>query len=139
MFNPEFRYLLVQEENMGVIIPLIDPHIYAAIIVCSINAGFICIGLWILWNVLKYPISLIGTAFTYFWKSLTPGFQWLEILYMITCLVIAAITVLAFNQMIKKIDTGINGLKQQLMEKEKKIQEMEKELELLKTNSNGKE
>lgn len=128
MFNPGFRYLLVQEEREGVIVPVVDPHIFVHLLlmfVCMVSClSVVTITILTLYNVL----DVINE---YIWSLLTPGNQLLEITFIMTSIVCAIIMLLAFKCMSDVLDDEFTKMKEELNTKERRIQELEAKLLLV--------
>jgi uncharacterized membrane protein (DUF106 family) len=131
MFNPEFRYLLVQEENDNEMMPIIDKHIISAICVCSMNALFGCGALVAVYQLFKYSSFITKYLWTALWNSLTPGKQWLDLAIIVSSIISGVVMVLAMKGMADVLDNGFRKLKNEINKKEERIRELEAKLEEL--------
>ncbi len=128
MFNPEFRYLLIQEERNGDMIPIIDKHIIAAICVCGINAfviGLIAISAF---KVFSYAGVISKYIWIALWNTLTPGQQWLELALIVSSIASAAMMFMAFEGMSNIIDKNFEKIKAEVAKKDERIKELEAKL-----------
>jgi hypothetical protein len=128
MFNPEFRYLLVQEERNGDMMPFIDKHLFAAILVCGIN----CIILFGICRIAYELFSFTGIFAKYLWialwNSLTPGHQWLDLAVIITGIGSSAAMFITLTGMFDTLDNGFKKLEDELNKKVQRIRELEEKL-----------
>ena len=127
MFNPEFRYLIAQEEE---IMPLIDNHEFAAIITCGINVCvFGSIG-WLAYNFFEYNWLAIKYVCSAIWDSLTPaGIQLLDIVLLTVGLTSSIIMYTTIIGIADVLENGFTKLKNELNKKDERIKELESELE----------
>ncbi len=131
MFNPEFRYLLVQEERNGEIMPIIDNHIIAAICVCGVNAVVACGALMAAYKLFLYAGGMSKYLWTALWNSLTPGNQWLDLAIIVSSLICSVVMVMAMRGMADVLDSGFIKLKNEIKKKDERIRELEAKLEEL--------
>jgi len=131
MFNPEFRYLLDQEERNGDMMPMIGKHIIAAICVCGMNALVACGALLTAYKLFLYTGDMSKYLWTTLWNSLTPGNQWLDLAIIVTSIISGVVMVLAMKSMADVLDNGFIKLKNELKKKDEKIRELEAKLEEL--------
>ncbi len=75
MFNPEFRYLLVQEEVDGVFQPLFDHNNFCELLWSNFIAGLFGIGIWIFWKFLVELLWIINLGFQLFWNTLAQEYN----------------------------------------------------------------
>jgi hypothetical protein len=141
MFNPEFRYLLDQEENDGVMImmPIIDKHIIAAICVCGLNALVACGAIMAAYKVFLYTGYMSKYLWTQLWNSLTPGNQWIDLAVIISSIICSGVMVMAMKGMADVLDNGFIKLKNELKKKDERIRELEAKLELEKKEGKKEE
>ena len=128
MFNPEFRYLLIQDERNGNMMPIIDKHIIAAICVCSINVFIIGLIAISAFKVFSYAGVICKYIWTALWNSLTPGQQWLELAFIVSSIVAAVMMIMAFEGMSNIIDKNFEKIKAEIAKKDKRIKELEAKL-----------
>jgi hypothetical protein len=128
MFNPEFRYLLIQEERNGDMMPIIDKHIIAAICVCGINAFIIGLIAISAFKVFSYAGVMSKYIWTALWNSLTPGHQWLELAVIVSSIVAAVMMFMAFEGMSNIIDKNFEKIKAEIAKKDERIKELEAKL-----------
>jgi hypothetical protein len=120
MYNTEFRYLLVQEENEG---QVIDSHLFMTIFI-TIFIVFVCINIFLaLYYLVIYSAIFVNHIMTQIWSYLTPGNELIELLFMITVIGCSIGIIVAF-----KYITDIFDEKFTKMKKDKDILE-EKEIE----------
>ena len=140
MFNPEFRYLLIQEERNGDMMPIIDKHIIAAICVCGINAfviGLIAISAF---KIFSYSGIISKYIWVALWNLLTPGQQWLELAFIVSSIVAAVMMFMVFEGMSNIIDKNFEKIKAEIAKKDERIRELEAKLiEIGESNVNGTE
>jgi|688.fasta_scaffold485223_1 hypothetical protein len=129
MFNPEFRYLLVQEEPNDEFMPIIDNHIIAAICVCGVNAVVACGALMAAYKLFLYAGGMSKYLWTALWNSLTPGNQWLDLAIIISSLICSVVMVMAMRGMADVLDSGFIKLKNEIKKKDERIKELEAKLE----------
>ena len=135
MFNPDFRHLLVQEEHDGLIVPLVDPHIFIQLLLMFIfMVSFLSVA--IITILTLYNVASVITEYT--WSLLTPGNQLLEITFITTSIVCAIIMLLSFKCMSDVLDAGFTKLKEELNTKERRIQELELKLLLVEEDTSKK-
>jgi hypothetical protein len=131
MFTPEFRYLLVQEERNGDMMPLIDKQVFADIFVyCANFLGLCSIGL-IAYKLFGYSVTASKYVWTALWNSLTPGQQWLEIALIASSIVCATVMFLALKGMMEVLDNGFTKLKNEINKKDERIRELEAKISSL--------
>lgn len=139
MFNPEFRYLLVQEERNGEMMPFIDPHVFGAIFVCGTNGLVLGSIVWIAYKLFGYS----GTAAKYFWtalwNSLTPGNEWLDLAIIISTLISGIVMMFALKGMGDVLDKGFTKLKNEINKKDERIRELEAKIASLEAVSTSAE
>lgn len=123
MFNPEFRYLIVQEHEE--MIPFIYNYELAAIITCGLNFGvFASIG-WLVFNFFEYIKHICSVI----WNSLPPGYQLLDIVLLtlgIASCIVMCRTIIGIADV---FDNGFTKLKNEINKKDERIKELEAELE----------
>jgi hypothetical protein len=129
MFNPEFRYLLVQEERNGNMMPIIDKHIVAAICVCGMNALVVCGALMAAYKLFLYTGDMSKYLWSALWNSLTPGNQWLDLAIIVTSIISGVVMVMSMKGIADVLDNGITKLKNELKKKDERIRELEAKLE----------
>ena len=129
MFNPEFRYLLVQEERNGDMMPIIDKHIVAAICVCGMNALVVCGALMAAYKLFLYTGDMSKYLWSALWNSLTPGNQWLDLAFIVTSIISGVVMVMSMKGIADVLDNGITKLKNELKKKDERIRELEAKLE----------
>ena len=131
MFNPEFRYLLVQEERNGQMMPLVDPHVLGAIFVCGINGiaiSTICFLLYKFWGYVSIPFKKLLVLL---WNSLTPGNELFEIAVIISSIICCALIFFVIQDMAEVLDSGFTKLRNELNKKDERIRELEEQVCLL--------
>ena len=118
-------------------IALFEPHIIAVIIMTSLNVAHIFGIIYSSYKVDSFlGISQTGKFITnYMWNLLTPGYQWLEILFIFSGIVLLYLGKLVLDEITTKINNSITNLKNQLKVKENKIVELETELKRLQYSS----
>lgn len=134
MFNPELRYLLVQEEHNGEMLPLIEREDFAALLVCGTNFLAVTIAIWIAYTVFGYAGITAKYVWTAFWNSLTPGQQWLEIAALIVIalsIVCAVVMFLVFQCVSDVLDESFTKLKNENNTKDNIIRELEAKISSL--------
>ena len=133
MFNPELRYLLVQEENDNEMRPMLDmAHIISVICVCSMNALlFVCGAVVVVYELFKYSNFITKYLWKALWNSLTPGNQWLDIAIILSSIISGVVIVLAMKCMTDLLDNGFRKLKNEINKKDERIRELEAKLEEL--------
>jgi|694.fasta_scaffold142182_2 hypothetical protein len=128
MQNPEFRFLIARE-NHGV---EMHPWLKHVINGCIFIFNFI-----VIYNTLKcICLPLIKYLAVEFWKSLTPGNQWLELVAIVCLLIIGSMIYLILSELTYKIETTIEKLhkeneklRNEIKEKDKLIYELNKDKE----------
>lgn len=135
-FNPEFRYLLNEDEHNGEIKPFIEPHVFAAIYVCVTNIFVVSIALVATYNLFDYVTIGVKHLCSYLWNNmLTHRYKWIDILLIVNSLltflcgfVLNCITDVMIEKYIK--------LKTELKKKEERIKELESQLNINKLKIN---
>jgi hypothetical protein len=138
MFNPEFRYLLVQEENNNVMMPFINNDIIITIFIficAGINVLAISTIFWMSYKLFGYSSLITKFIWTALWHSLTPGNQWLEIALLVSSIIAAYFMIIAFKGIEEIIDSGFTKLKNEINKKDEKIKELEAKLLSLEESS----
>jgi hypothetical protein len=135
MQNPEFRFLIARE-NHGV---EMQPWLKHVINLCIFILNFIFI-----YKTLEFIcLPLIKYIAVEFWKSLTPGNQWMELVAITCLLIIWGMIYLIFGELTYKIETIIeklhkendklreenDNLHNEIKEKDKIIYEFDKDKE----------
>jgi hypothetical protein len=128
MFNPEFRYLLVQEERNGDMMPFIDKHLFAAIFVCGINFVILFGICHIAYELFSYTGVFAKYLWIALWNSLTPGHQWLDLAVIITGIGSSVAMFTALTGIFDTLDNGFTRLKNELNKKDERIRELEEKL-----------
>lgn len=124
MFNPEFRYLIVQDGEGDQVRPNID-YLMSGLLVCVINlTSVLAVGL-ATYKVFAYSGIISKYLFTSFWNMLTPGNEFLEIIMIISSLVAGTVMFLSLKGMSEVIDSNFVKLKNLLSEKDARIKELE--------------
>lgn len=127
MFNPEFRYLLLQEQRNGQMLPIIDTHMFGAIFVCGINGVALATMCFLLYKLLDY----VSFALTPLWNFLIPKNEWIEIVIIVLTVICCVILVIIFRSMVDELDNNFTQLKTEIRIKEERIRELEKQVLLL--------
>jgi hypothetical protein len=119
MFHPEFRYLIEQDnmgidDNMNANIGVVNnySHISSAIIVVGVNAFLILSFMYGLYESCSMLFSSISEVVISFWRSLSPGCEWIEIIVMtgcaIGCLIISIFMIVVMNMIGESIEKEYN-------------------------------
>lgn len=127
MFNPEFRYLIAQEERNGQMLPNID-YALSATVVCIANLLCVLVAGWSVYNIFNYIAIVTKYLATSFWNILTPGNEWLEIVLMLSSLVAATMVYKSLKGMGDILDSKFTELKDLISKKEEHIKDLEEKL-----------
>jgi archaellum component FlaC len=145
MFNPEFRYLIAQDNvhnnihineliNADLFTALLGSNVFISIIsVLAINILLINTligGYKIVNHLLKLGIKGYMKILCLF----TPGDKWQELALIATIVILGAMMFLTMNEFSKKLDDSFTRLKTQIKEKDAYITELELELKSIKSN-----
>lgn len=125
MFNPEFRYLLVQEERNGEMMPFIDPHVFSAIFICGTNGIVLCAIGWIVYKLFGYYGRTAKYLWVALWNSLTPGHEWFDLVLILSTLITGIVMFFALKGMGDVLDKGFIKLKHEINKKDERIRELE--------------
>jgi hypothetical protein len=131
MFNPEFRYLLVQEEVDGVFQPLFDNNNFCELLWSNFIAGLFGIGIWIFWKFLVELLWIINLGFQLFWNTLAPRVQWIEKLCILVSVVGLSFVIYYIYKLTDILVIIIPNLKNDIKDHQKKIEELEKKLRMM--------
>jgi len=125
MFNPEFRYLLIQEENNGEMLPFVHPYIISSLFVCITNLVRVCSIIWLAFKAFNF--AGIGTKYvwTTLWNSLTPGNELLDMAIIILTLMSGIVMIFALKGVGDVLDKGFTKLKYEFNKKDERIRELE--------------
>ena len=132
--KPELKFLINREN--GELFPLIDSHIFTTFITIFFLNIFL---ISVLLGLLKLVNILINIGYDLFdklWLILTPGNQWLEIIFITICVLFGATMIIIMNELLKKLDITFTKLQHQIKEKNMRIAELEL---ILEKNINEKE
>lgn len=127
MFKPEFRYLLIQEQRNGQMMPIVAPYLLSGLLVCGINGIALVIISYLLYKfsellvipVRKFCVLLVN----YLMKDNNN-----IILYSGICYIIMLLT---FAYLHNVLDDIVNKLKKEIKWKDEKIRELEFNIRLL--------
>lgn len=139
MFNPELRYVLVQEERNGEMMPFIDPHVFAAIFVCGTNVLVLGSLSWVTYKLFGYSGIAAKYIWTALWNSLTPGNEWLDLTLIISTLISGIVMFFALKGMGDVLDKGFTKLKNEINKKDERIRELEAKIASLEAVSTSAE
>ena len=129
MFNPEFRYLFVQEENNGEMIQFIDKDIIIiTIFICGTNFLAISTIFWMSYKLFGYSSLITKFIWTALWHSLTPGNQWLEIALLVSSIITACLMIIVIIGTEELIDKEFTKIKNTINKKDERIKELEDKL-----------
>lgn len=128
MFNPEFRYLLAQDERNGQMMPLIDPHVFTALFVCGINGIALATTCFLLYNVSDYVSIPVKNLLTPLWNSLTPGNELVEMTIIISSIICSVTLLVLVRSVADVLESGFTKLRNEIKEKDERIRELEEEL-----------
>lgn len=137
MFNPEFRYLLFQEERNVAMMPIIYKYIMVTICVCGINAAVVCRALITSYKLFFNVISDISTYLcSTLWNCLTPGNEWFDLAIIILSSICSIVMVFTMKGMADildnkfvKLKTEIKNLKTEIKKRNERIRELEVKVE----------
>ena len=132
MFDPEFGYLLVQEEVDEEMTQEID-HMFSLALVCVINLCSILGITWIVYKIIEFAVFLIKYSAENFWIILTPGNEVVDILFILFSIVVATMLFVSSNIMGELLDKGFTKLKDTLNEKDERIKELEDKILVFET------
>lgn len=127
MFKPEFRYLLIQEQRNGQMMPIVAPYLLSGLLVCGING----IALVIISYLLYKFSELLVIPVRKFWVLLVNYLMKDNnniILYSGICYIIM---LLSFAYLHNVLDGIVNKLKKEIKWKDEKIRELEFNIRLL--------
>lgn len=128
MQNPEFRFLIARE-NHGVEMQPWLKHV--------INGFIFIFNFVVIYNTLKcICLPLIKYLAVEFWKLLTPGTQWLELVAIVCLLIIGGMIYLILSELTYKIETTIDKLHK---ENKKLCEEIKEKDKLISEFNNDKE
>lgn len=125
------RNLLIQEEVNGNWVPHIDLHVYGAIIVCGINAIFIGIGLKVIWEFGKIIYKNLLLFKPYIQRIFSPCSSMGQFILIISTISSAIMLILLIKNLAEELEHSVSKIKEELEEKNKKIEELEKQLEAI--------
>jgi Na+/alanine symporter len=142
MFNPEFRFLIAQENGEELLMQLMDHELFTKIfntvmnmIITFVVTLFACkttISIFMLvFPVLNYILTMV-------WNSLTPGNQLMELALIITTSFAFILTILTMNEMTNQLDNSFNKLREQCREKDIRIAELEAYVTILTNDTSVK-
>ena len=135
MYNPEFRYLIA-EDNGELMIPFADGYVFAAIIVCGVSLLIVVGGIitaFTLTSLIVIPLRhLLEYLWELFWNSLTPGNQWLDISIITTSIVPFIVLFRTIEGISDDLDRSFKKLKKEIAERNEKITGLELEIVKLK-------
>ena len=135
MYNPEFRYLIA-EDNGEPMIPFADGYVFAAIIVCGVSLLIVVGGIitaFTLTSLIVIPLRhLLEYLWELFWNSLTPGNQWLDIAIITTSIVPFIVLFRTIEGISDDLDRSFKKLKKEIAERNEKITGLELEIVKLK-------
>ena len=135
MYNPEFRYLIA-EDNGELMIPFADGYVFAAIIVCGVSLLIVVGGIitaFTLTSLIVIPLRhLLEYLWELFWNSLTPGNQWLDIAIITTSIVPFIVLFRTIEGISDDLDRSFKKLKKEIAERNEKITGLELEIVKLK-------
>ena len=135
MFNPEFRFVIAQEDGEGLLMQLMDHQLFTKVfnIIMNVFITF-CVTVF----ACKTTISIFMLVFpvlnyilTTAWNSLTPGNQLLEAVMIVSTLIMFITMMLAMNEMTNQLDNSFTILREQCREKDKRILELESYVKIL--------
>jgi hypothetical protein len=133
MFNAQMMNVLIQQDDNN----RLGMEIFAVIIMTSLNVAHI---FGFIYGSYKVD-SFLGISQTlkfvtnYIWNLLTPGYQWLEILFIFSAFALLLLGKLILDEITTKINNSFTNLKEQLKIKENRIVELEAELKRLQYSS----
>ena len=128
MFNPEFRIMFTQEAGNGDF-PFEDQHIVASITICAINAlCFVSLG-WIGYKMMLLGAQLSKYVLEFLSNSLTPKNELTELLLIFISLAAAGVMFYTMKGLADLLDNGFAKLKNEIQIKDKRIKELEDELQ----------
>jgi hypothetical protein len=131
MFDPEFKYLLIEEaENRGELIQNLDNHIWAAILVCSLNLLILSPFIYISWQLIVKLGFYIQLICEYLWNFLTPRNRLLELLAISTTILCLILMNYTFYEINNQINKKFIKLKKDLKNKDKIIKQLENQLKI---------
>lgn len=139
MFNPELRYLLIQEERNGEMLPLVPPHVISALFVCITNLVSVCSLVWLAFKAFNYAGIGIRYVWTTLWNSLSPGNELLDLAIIILTLISGIVMIFALKGMGDVLDKGFTKLKNEINMKDEKIRELEAKMASLESVSTSEE
>jgi hypothetical protein len=125
MFNPDFRYLLVQEEHNGEMIEMAEKHLFAAILVCTINVLTFGVIVRLAYELCSYFGLIIKFIWSTLWVSLSPGNQLFELAAIVTSIVVAVMMFMVFEGISDLLNKSFDKLKDEIKKKDEKIKELE--------------
>lgn len=128
MFNPEFRYLINQEEQNNQMMDL--DYIFAGgMIVCVNMIGIVVIGS-LAYKILEYGVIFTKELVKSIWDTITPANEWLEVILIVTSIASAAILFLSLKGIGDLLDNSLTKMKNLLMEKDTQIKKLEEKLRI---------
>ena len=132
MYHPEFRYLITEDnDNREMMMPFINGYVFAAIIVSVLSLLIVVGGIFTAFTLTSLiVIPLFKYLWTIFWNVLTPGNQWLEIVFIITSIVAFSGLIRTMEGVSNQLDMSFTKLKTEIAERNEKIAKLE--LEILK-------
>jgi len=136
MYNPEFRYLLIQEENAGEMLPIINPYIFAGLFVFITNIISFTAVVWLAYKMFIYSGNISKYIWISIWNMLTPGNEWLDILLIGTTIISAVMMFKALIGITDILDAGFTKLKNELRNKDERIKLLEEKLSSIEGRSN---
>jgi hypothetical protein len=139
MFNPEFRYILVQEQHNGEMLPLVPPYVISALFVCITNLVSVCSVVWFVYKLFGYSGSAAKYIWTALWNSLTPGNELLDLAIIISTIISGIVMIFALKGMGDVLDNGFTKLKDEINKKDERIRELEAKIASLEAVSTSAE
>ena len=141
MFNPEFRYLIpeinVQDNgliNGDIITTILGSTIFTTIFVV-LGINFILINILIaVYNISNKILILVYKGYSNVLYLIMSRDGWQELSLIATIIFLGVIMFLTMNEFTKQLDESFTNLKTKIKEKEDRINELELELTLFKTN-----
>lgn len=121
------RYLLIEEDRDGQMMPIIEPHTFASVFVCGLNGLALAVICFVLYTLSDYIYDTVK----YLWNSLTAEHQLIEITIILLTIIGVIIIVSAFKGIIDILDGSITKLKNENKKKDEQIRELENQLSAL--------
>jgi hypothetical protein len=129
MFNPEFRFLIAQENGEALLMQLMDHELFTKIFNTVMNM-FITFVVTVFAckttiSIFMLVLPVINYILTIVWNSLTPGNQLIELGIILLTFIMFITMSLAMNEMTNQLDISFTKLKEQSREKDIRIAELE--------------